>query len=100
GAPADTNQMAVGSSALPARTRELLTISLNNSERLIRLINDILDISKIEQGPIPLRRVPLDPAELCRVAVQGVSAFAASRGISIDLVVPDNLPPIGADRDR
>ncbi len=83
-----------------ARTRELLSVSLNNSERLIRLINDILDISKIEQGPIPLRRVPLDPAELCRVAAQGVAAFAAGRGIALDLTLPDELPPINADRDR
>jgi CheY-like chemotaxis protein len=90
--------------ALPAevtpRTRELLSVSLNNSERLIRLINDILDISKIEQGPIPLRRVPLDPAELCRVAVQGVAAFAAGRGIGLELILPEELPPISADRDR
>jgi PAS domain S-box-containing protein len=90
--------------ALPAevtpRTRELLSVSLNNSERLIRLINDILDISKIEQGPIPLRRVPLDPAELCRVAAQGVAAFAAGRGIALDLALSEELPPISADRDR
>jgi PAS domain S-box-containing protein len=86
--------------SLPPRTRELLAISLNNSERLIRLINDILDISKIEQGPISLRRVSLDPGELCRVAAQGVAAFASSRGITIDLVLPDELAPISADRDR
>ena len=82
------------------RTRELLSVSLNNSERLIRLINDILDISKIEQGPIPLRRLPLDPAELCRVAAQGVAAFAAGRGIALNLALPNELPPISADRDR
>jgi CheY-like chemotaxis protein len=82
------------------RTRELLSVSLNNSERLIRLINDILDISKIEQGPIPLRRVPLDAAELCRVAAQGVAAFAAGRSITLDLALPNELPPISADRDR
>ncbi|MFL5805577.1 MAG: response regulator [Roseiflexaceae bacterium] len=90
---------ASGAFLLP-RTRELLTISLNNSERLIRLINDILDISKIEQGPISLRRVSLDPGELCRAAAQGVASFASSRGIAIDLVLPDELPPMSADRDR
>src|SRR5262249_41597262 len=51
-------------------------------------------------GPIPLRRVPLDPGELCRVAMQGVAAFAAGRGIALDLTLPDELPLINADRDR
>lgn len=85
---------------LAPRTHELLTISLNNSERLIRLINDILDISKIEHGSIQLRRVPLDPAEFCRTAAQEVAAFAADRGIAIDVAVPEGLGPISADRDR
>jgi len=85
---------------LAPRTRELLDISLKNSERLIRLINDILDISKIEQGSIQLRRVALDPGDLCRTAAQEVEAFAASREISIQVIVPGGLPPISADRDR
>ncbi|HJZ48426.1 MAG TPA: response regulator, partial [Roseiflexaceae bacterium] len=94
---------AIGStqeSTLPPRTRELLDISLKNSERLIRLINDILDISKIEQGSIQLRRVALDPADLCRAAAQEVAAFAGARDISIDVRDEPGLPPISADRDR
>jgi PAS domain S-box-containing protein len=87
-------------STLSARTRELLDISLKNSERLIRLINDILDISKIEQGSIQLRRVALDPADLCRAAVQEVSVFADGRDISVDLHAEPGLAPISADRDR
>jgi len=85
---------------LAPRTRELLEISLKNSERLIRLINDILDISKIEQGSIQLRRVALDPADLCRTAAEEVGTFASSRDISIRVAVPAGLPPVSADRDR
>ncbi|MBK9710334.1 MAG: response regulator [Kouleothrix sp.] len=85
---------------LAPRTRELLDISLKNSERLIRLINDILDISKIEQGSIQLRRVSIDPSDLCATAVREVEPFAASRGITIAVAVADNLPPISADLDR
>jgi PAS domain S-box-containing protein len=91
---------AAHASSLPQRTRELLDISLKNSERLIRLINDILDISKIEQGSIQLRRVSLDPADLCRTAAQEVETLAASRGITIDVAVAEDLPPVSADRDR
>jgi PAS domain S-box-containing protein len=87
-------------SALSPRTRELLDISLKNSERLIRLINDILDISKIEQGSIQLRRVALDPADLCRAAAQEVSVFAEGRDIGIDLRADPGIAPINADRDR
>ena len=87
-------------SILPPRTRELLTVSLKNSERLIRLINDILDISKIEQGRIQLQRVALDPGELCHAAAQEVAAFAAGRNIRIEVMVPARLPPVSADRDR
>ena len=87
-------------SMLSPRTRELLTVSLNNSERLIRLINDILDISKIEQGRIQLQRVAIDPGELCHAAAQEVAAFAASRHTTIEVTVPTGLPPVSADRDR
>lgn len=86
--------------ALPPQARELLLVSLNNTERLIRLINDILDVAKIEQGRLQLRRVPIDPEDLCRSAVDEMAAIADSRGVRIELDLAPHLPPIYADRDR
>lgn len=93
---------AIGSPpvVLTPRAHELLHISLNNTERLIRLINDILDIARIEQGQIGLQRETLAPRDLCVVARQEVTAFATHRDISIELAVPDDMPPVYADRDR
>ncbi len=85
---------------LPQRARDLLTISLNNTERLIRLINDLLDIAKIEQGRIQLRREPLAPEDLCRSAAAEMSAFANNRGIAIEVDLPPRMPKILADGDR
>jgi PAS domain S-box-containing protein len=85
---------------LSQRARDLLTISLNNTERLIRLINDILDIAKIEQGRIQLRREALSPDDLCRNAAAEVGAFANNRGITIDLEIQPRMPKIFADVDR
>ncbi len=82
------------------RARDLLTISLNNTERLIRLINDILDIAKIEQGRIQLRREALSPADLCHNAAAEMRAFANNRGIMIDLDMPPRMPQIFVDGDR
>ncbi len=85
---------------MPQRARDLLSISLANSERLIRLINDILDIAKIEQGRIQLRREPLAPEELCTNAAAAMAAFANNRGVSLEVKVQPRLPAVLADRDR
>jgi len=53
-------------------TREYLTNILANSEDLLQIINDILDISKIESGKMELERVPFDPHDLfasCRTII-------------------------------
>ena len=86
--------------ALPPRGLELLGISLNNTERLIRMINDILDIARIEQGRIQLRREQLSPEELCLSGAAEMSAFANGRGRSVEVRVSPWLPKVLADKDR
>ncbi len=85
---------------LPEEARELLTIARNNTDRLIRLINDILDISRIEAGKMEIRRVPLNAAEAVRRAVQEMQAFARQRSITLKTDLPDGLPRVMADGDR
>jgi signal transduction histidine kinase/CheY-like chemotaxis protein len=85
---------------LSPRARELLGVSLSNTERLIRLINDILDVARIEQGRVELHREALDPADLCHTAQLEVATFGATRGIPIALDLPPSLPRVYADRDR
>lgn len=85
---------------LSPRGHELLSISRANTERLIRLINDILDIAKIEQGRIELRRETLNPEELCRLAAGEMSVVAASRNVGVELQVRTPAPAVLADRDR
>jgi PAS domain S-box-containing protein len=84
----------------PDRAARLLAISLNNTERLIRLINDILDASKIEQGRIQLHRTNCQPEQICRRAAEELQVFAADNDSRIDLQVDQNLPLVLADFDR
>ncbi|NJN19771.1 MAG: response regulator [Oscillochloris sp.] len=85
---------------LPPRAHSLLTISLNNTARLIRLINDILDVAKIEQGRVTLQRDAVEAERLCRSACDEVAALSGEREITIDVRVAPNLPPVFADYDR
>jgi PAS domain S-box-containing protein len=80
--------------------KELLTIAQNNTDRLIRLINDILDISRIEAGKMEIKKGPLSLHEAVMRAVRELEGFAAQRSIHVTPVVPDDMPRAMADADR
>jgi len=55
---------------VPEAQEELLSIAQNNADRLIRLVNDVLDLSRIESGRLDIQRVPIDLNGVVRLAVQ------------------------------
>ena len=84
---------------VPERARELVRIARANADRLIRLINDILDLEKMEAGKLELRRRFLDLSALVDATVAELRGMAEADGIELhhDLRA---LPRINADPDR
>lgn len=80
--------------------REFLDIVKQNSDRLVQLINDLLDISRIESGRIHLRIEPTDMGDIIAGAVDTFKALLAQTGTSVELHVPKSLPMVAADRAR
>jgi PAS domain S-box-containing protein len=80
--------------------QELLSVCLRNTDRLIHLVNDVLDLSKIEAGKFKLKLADQAIPELVRRATAAVSGFAAERMITIDARLPPDLPSVRADGDR
>jgi len=80
--------------------RQLLSIALNNTDRLIRMITDILDIAKMEAGQMGLARHPMDVGLIVRTAVEAVHGLAEARGITVRHTIAPTLPLIDADHDR
>jgi signal transduction histidine kinase/DNA-binding response OmpR family regulator len=94
-------QLVLGkASTLSTIERELLAISLKNTDRLIRLINDILDISQLELGKMDLTFASVAPGSLIEEAIAGLRAYAAGRDIAIGCELDPDLPLIAGDRDR
>jgi PAS domain S-box-containing protein len=79
---------------------ELLTVALNNTERLVRIINDMLDVAKIEAGRLELKRREIPPRDMIRLAVLAVDQLAKSSSINLATAVAPVLPPVLVDPDR
>jgi PAS domain S-box-containing protein len=70
---------------LPAQAQSLLDIAKRNTERLILLINDILDMEKIEAGKMRFNFKSVDLDVLAAEAVQSAEGYAATRGVRLKL---------------
>ncbi|MEZ4727747.1 MAG: sensor histidine kinase [Caldilineaceae bacterium] len=84
----------------PARRSHFLEIILKESERLTRLINQVLDLAKLEAGAADWNADEVDLRELIQEALTSTSQISSDQGIRIDVAAPDAVPPIVVDRDR
>ncbi|CAN5557882.1 hypothetical protein BH10CYA1_BH10CYA1_25730 [soil metagenome] len=78
---------------------ELITIARSCSDRLIRLINDILDLGKIEAGKIELRIAPTTLSEIIKKTVSGIDGYSVEKKVSVTTTV-DFDADMQVDADR
>jgi signal transduction histidine kinase len=78
-------------------SRELLGIAQKNTDRLFRMVSDILDLARIEAGRFELRQEPFDVVLGLRGAMDRLRRLAQDRGIALTLHAPDDLPLVVAD---
>ena len=83
-----------------AERAQFLDIVVKEFERLTRLINDILDMSKIEAGKMEWHVSRFDLGEVVEDAVAATSALYRERQVAVRLLLARDLPPVEADRDR
>ena len=85
---------------LPGSALRLLKIAHTNSQRLVRLINDILDIEKAESGKMPFVLKATDVRGLCEQVVESNLAQARSHFVSIKLIAPPGACILRVEPDR
>lgn len=85
---------------MPKKAEDMARICQHNSERLLFLVNDLLDLQKIEQGKLEITPVPVDASPLLRSCVQNLQSYAQEFGSKI--VLNDQAPHavVNLDPDR
>jgi PAS domain S-box-containing protein len=82
------------------RGRHALEVISRNATLQARLIEDILDLSRIIAGKLEIERRPLLVPPLVETAISGVLPAAEGRGLQLVRVISRDLPPIEADAKR
>jgi len=82
----------------PEKQRQMVEMAIGNCDRLVRLVNDILDFDKVERGRLPLRRVPVEAIDLLRRA-SDIAHEAASQ-VRISFRIDSMQASVFADEDR
>ena len=86
--------------ALPGKAARLIDIAKLNCERLIRLINDILDLERAESGRLELRLAAQRLMPIVRQAIEANRAYAQDFGASIELAADSDDASVLVDHDR
>jgi PAS domain S-box-containing protein len=85
---------------LPSSAAGLIEIAKRNSERLVRLVNDILDMDKLENGKFDVSLSRLDLAAATQEAIAANAAYAQRFGVTFEFDTPKPDLEVVADPDR
>ena len=83
---------------LSDEARQMVSVAVSNSERLIRLVNEILDIERIESGRVELEPRETDARSLVAAAADGVAGMAQRHDVELDAAAEPF--PLRVDVDR
>ncbi len=86
--------------AFPENARNLVEMAYSNSERLVRLVSDILDVEKMEAGMMNLQIEKLDLAQLIEQSVEALKPYSVQYGVNIAIEKNASRVFVNVDKDR
>ncbi len=81
-------------------TRNLFSIMHGNGMRLLKLINDLLDLVRLESGRMEVKREPLEMSAFIKGLSGAAHQMAEAKGLKLETVVDAGLGPLLVDRDK
>jgi signal transduction histidine kinase len=84
----------------PDLARDARDMMERQLDQMVRLVDDLLDVSRIATGKLALRRARIDLKDVLAAAVETARPFIAARGHALELKLPDEPMPLDADATR
>lgn len=85
---------------LTEKQAELLVAAREDSDRLHDILNNLLDISRIESGRVQMEFHAVSPQEVVLEAIEPLRIAAKDQGVTLEVELPEDLPQVLADRTR
>ncbi len=89
-----------GDQSLPSEYRGDIMAIYRSAKHLSDLVNDVLDLSQIEAGRLPLSMNLADLGDVIHEAAQIVRGLAEAKGLQLEVDLPADMPPLRLDRTR
>jgi signal transduction histidine kinase len=86
--------------ALTQKQDDLLQAAWNDTERLLRILSDLLDLARLEEGNDGLRKEPVAPSELLTAAMKEMAGKFSTKGLNVNFTIEPDLPAVPVDRQR
>ncbi|MCI0349473.1 MAG: HAMP domain-containing histidine kinase, partial [Acidobacteriales bacterium] len=86
--------------ALTPKQTELLQAAREDTERLLRILHDLLDLTRLEEGNAGLHKEPVAPAELLQSVMEEMRDQTLPKGLKMNCALDPDLPPVSVDRQR
>ena len=79
---------------------EFIQLIVSNSASMMDLVNDLLDVAKLEAGKFQIMRRPTNIAELVKMRIQSFASLAAENHVGLESKVEDGMPAIAVDDNK
>ncbi|MGA2788053.1 MAG: ATP-binding protein [Verrucomicrobiota bacterium] len=85
---------------LTQKQDDLLQAARNDTERLLRILNDLLDLARLEEGSDSLHKEPVAPAELLTSVMKEMANKFSAKNVDVNFMIEPDLPAVPVDRQR
>lgn len=95
-----TSPESYGATVLPGAYRRDLNSIYNSAQHLLALVDDVIDLARIDAGKIALAREEVDLAVLVREATNMVHDYILAKGLEMEVHIASDMPRLWLDRLR